>query len=117
MLTAMLAVSCGKADDEFTHDDATISAIYLTPASGSSSISIAGVIDNEAGTITFTIPKAQRKKVSISEVKLRANVAYDAFITPSLSGVKCLDEPIDITVTAKMTGRTQNYTISAVYGK
>ena len=102
---------------DFLHTDTTISAIYMSPATGTSSVSVAGVIDNEAGTIKFTVPKAKRKDIDISEVKLRATVGFDAYVTPVLTGIHDLSEPFDITVTQKTTGEQKSYTLSASYEK
>ena len=76
---------------DFLHTDNTISAIYMLPATGSSSVSISGKIDNEAGTIQFTIPRAKRKEIDRAAVKLRANVALDAYVTPPLTGIHNLE--------------------------
>ena len=81
------ASSCAKPDADFVHDNATISAIYICTtqkdASGKEKPDkFSGVIDQDAGTIVFTIPKASRKD-------------------------------IDLTVTAKMTGRTKDYHLTA----
>lgn len=119
--TAILAFTATGCTDEmkgdFVHDDATISSITMQPGSGSSSLSVSGVIDQEAGTILFTVPKAKRKEIDISQVRLRANIGLDAKITPSLSGWQDLSSPMEITVTATMTGTTKKYTLSATYEK
>ena len=118
---ALLALGLTGCTDpmkgDFLHTDTTISAIYMSPATGTSSVSVAGVIDNEAGTIKFTVPKAKRKDIDISEVKLRATVGFDAYVTPVLTGIHDLSEPFDITVTQKMTGEQKSYTLSASYEK
>lgn len=98
---------------DFLHKDNTISAIYMLPATGSSSVSISGKIDNEAGTIKFTIPRAKRKEIDRAAVKLRANVALDAYVTPPLTGIHNLESPMEITVTASMTGESRKYVLSA----
>ena len=98
---------------DFLHTDNTISAIYMLPATGSSSVSISGKIDNEAGTIQFTIPRAKRKEIDRAAVKLRANVALDAYVTPPLTGIHDLESPMEITVTASMTGESRKYVLSA----
>ena len=118
---ALLALGLTGCTDpmkgDFLHTDTTISAIYMSPATGTSSVSVAGVIDNEAGTIKFTVPKAKRKDIDISEVKLRATVGFDAYVTPVLTGIHDLSEPFDLTVTQKMTGEQKSYTLSASYEK
>ena len=57
----------------------------------------------------------------------RANVAYDAYVKVTkeggkdvdrtLYGIHDLSEAITLTVTAQMTGRTKDYTITAKYEK
>lgn len=116
VLAASMLASCAKPDAEFVHDDATISAIVIRPATGTSSLSVSGVIDNETGEIVFTVPKEKRREIDISYVKVRANVGYDAYVTPVLTGIKDLSSPMKITVTAKMTGTSKDYTLYAQYG-
>ena len=126
LLTAALAAlmpGCAKPDAEFLHDDCTVKAIYMV--SVLSGAQIAGDIDDEAGTIRFTIPKADRKKWQddegfVTRVKLRATIPYDAVITPSLLGQKDLiniEEPVEITVTATQTGRTKTYNMKAAFSR
>lgn len=117
LLGAVLVSGCVKPDPEYTHDHYTISAIYLQPAVSSQSISIQGTINKETGDILFTIPKEIRKSVDITQVKLRANINYDAFIEPPLTGIKDLSSPMEITVTARMTGNSKKYTLQAAYQK
>lgn len=102
---------------DFLHDDATISSIYMMPGTGVSSLTVIGSIDQEAGTIKFLVPKAKRKDIDISQVKLRANIGLDATCTPSLFGWQDLSSPMEITITATMTGTKKVYTLSASYEK
>ena len=112
------ASSCAKPDADFVHDNATISAIYICTtqkdATGKEkSDKFSGVIDQDAGTILFTIPKANRKDIDLTAVKLRANVGLDAYVKVTkelgkdvdrtLYGIHDITEGIDVTVTAKMT--------------
>lgn len=124
----LCALSCAKPDADYVHDDATISAIKMgttqKDASGKEkALTIDGVIDQDAGTVLFTVPKDKRRDIDLTAVKLRANVAFDAYVTVSkelgkdvdrtLYGIHDISEGIEITVTAKMTGRTKNYTLTA----
>ncbi|MGM9788044.1 MAG: hypothetical protein ACI3ZF_03970 [Candidatus Cryptobacteroides sp.] len=118
VLLAFALTGCEEPmEGDFLHTDNTISAIYMTPGRGTSSLSVSGVIDNEAGTVTFTVPKDKRKDIDLTEVKLRASVSLDAFITPSLMGWHDISSPKEITVTASMTGESKKYTLSASYEK
>ncbi|MBP5488631.1 MAG: hypothetical protein J6X77_03575 [Bacteroidales bacterium] len=126
---ALGASSCAKPDPEFVHDDVTISAIYICTtqkdASGKEKpLKIAGVYtDKEAGTIQFTVPKVNRKEIDLDAVKIRANVGFDAYVKVTKEGGKAVDrtlygihditEGIELTVTAKMTGRTKDYVLTA----
>lgn len=113
----MLAVSCLKADEEFLHDDNTISSILLLPAESTVSTTISGEINQETGEILFSIPKNLRSSIDITKVKVRATVSYDVVITPSLSGIKDLSEAYPITVTATQTGNSKAYTLRAFYSR
>lgn len=124
--------SCAKPDEDFVHDDASISAIYMQTtqkdATGKQlSLSIQGVINEESGEISFVVPKDKRKQIDFTAVKIRATVAYDAFVSVTKEGGKAVDRTlygihdisagIELTVTANMTGRTKNYTLTAQYLK
>ena len=131
-LLAMGLFSCAKPDADYVHDDATISAIYvlstMKDATGKTlSVSFPGVINQEDGSIAFTITKDKRKQIDLTAVKLRANVGYDAYIKVTkeagkdvdrtLYGIHDLSEGLELTVTARMTGRTKDYHITARYEK
>lgn len=122
--------SCAKPDADYVHDNATISAIKMgttqKDASGKEkAITFDGVIDQDAGTIAFTVPKDKRRDIDLTAVKFRANVAFDAYVTVTkeqgktvdrtLYGIHDISAGIELTVTARMTGRTKNYTLSASY--
>ena len=124
--------SCATPDAEFVHDDATISAISICTtqkdATGKElAISFPGAINQETGEISFTVTKDKRKQIDLTAVKFRANVGFDAYIHVTREGGKEVDrtlygihdvsEGIDLTVTAKMTGRTKDYHLSAKYEK
>ena len=113
----MLAFSCQKPDSEFLHSDNTISSILLLPAESTVSTTITGDINQETGEILFAIPKNLRSSIDITKVKVRATVGYDVVTTPSLSGIKNLEEAYPITVTATQTGESKAYTLRAYYSR
>ena len=114
---SMLTFSCQKPDSEFLHADNTISSILLLPAESTVSTTITGTINQETGEILFAIPKNLRSSIDITKVKVRATVGYDVVITPSLSGIKNLEEAYPITVTATQTGESKDYTLRAYYSR
>lgn len=125
---ALGANSCAKPDADFVHDDASISAIYICTTQKDVTgkekpISFAGVIDQDSGNIVFTVSKDKRKDIDLDAVKIRANIGFDAYVKVTREGGKDVDrtlygihditDVIDLTVTAKMTGRTKDYHLSA----
>ena len=93
----------------------TAGSIEVQPAGGGAGI--AGVIDETTGEVYFPIPKKEREKYDITSLMVRAEVEYDTFITPSLTGLKDLsdrDNPFTITLTAGDKG-TRTYTLWAFY--
>lgn len=112
-IAALVMGACAKPDEEFVHDDPTISAIYISPAFSDVPATVSGQIDQQTGKILFPISKSLQSYFDIRQVKVRANVGYDVRITPSLSGIKNLEEEYAITVTATQTGRSKNYTLRA----
>lgn len=106
-----------KAD--FLHDDCTIHSIYCYPVDAPVITQIAGKIDNEAGTIAFEIPNDKnRKYYDVTALKLKANIGYDAVISPSMSSdIWDLSEGKEFTVTATMTGKSKKYIIEAYFIK
>ncbi|BBL06077.1 MULTISPECIES: hypothetical protein [Alistipes] len=114
-LTAFAAGSCAEPEDEFLHTDSRLLSIEVQPAGGGAGI--AGVIDETTGEVYFPIPKKEREKYDITSLMVRAEVEYDTFITPSLTGLKDLsdrDNPFTITLTAGDKG-TRTYTLWAFY--
>lgn len=114
-LTAFAAGSCAESEDEFLHTDSRLLSIEVQPAGGGAGI--AGVIDETTGEVYFPIPKKEREKYDITSLMVRAEVEYDTFITPSLTGLKDLsdrDNPFTITLTAGDKG-TRTYTLWAFY--
>lgn len=112
-IAALVMGACAKPDEEFVHDDPTISAIYISPAFSDVPATVSGQIDQQTGKILFPISKSLQSYFDIRQVKVRASVGYDVRITPSLSGIKNLEEEYAITVTATQTGRSKNYTLRA----
>ena len=125
---ALSAFSCAKPDADYVHDDVTISAIKMgttqKDATGKEkTLTIDGVINQDAGTVMFTVPKDKRRDIDLTAVKFRANVGFDAYVTVTkelgkevdrtLYGIHDISDGIEVTVTAKMTGRSKNYTLSA----
>lgn len=104
--------SCAKADDEFEHTDSSIQSIEIQPAGGGSGL--AGYIDETTGEIFFPIPKTMRDKYDVTSLMVRASLQYDAYIVPSLSGLKDLSDPYEITVYAG-DGGSRTYTLWAFY--
>lgn len=92
----------------------------MYPESGRSDRAVKGIIDQETGEISFPIPKTMRNDYDPSRVKLKATVGYDVRITPSLLGIKDLDNDgngLKITVTATMTGESRDYILKAYYSR
>ena len=109
---ASLATSCAEAEDEVIHTDSTINSIEIQSAEGGAGI--AGIIDETTGEIFFPIPKQLREKYDVKKLMVRANVAYDTYIYPSLSGLKDLSDPMEIKVRAGDNG-SRTYTLWAFY--
>lgn len=111
----LTTVSCAKPDEEYLHTDNTISSIWITPADDATRV-VYGDIDEDTGIILFSIPRASRPYFpTLTSLKIRAIIGYDAVITPSLSGIKDLTSDFPITVTATMIGEDRNYILRAEY--
>jgi len=120
ILCAVLAFcsACAEPEKEFLHTDNTISSIIMYPEDGRSDRAVKGIIDQETGEILFPIPKLMRNDYDPSRVKVKATVGYDVKITPSLLGIKNLDnEGLEILVTATMTGESKKYVLKAYYSR
>lgn len=114
---SLIAFSCAKPADEFIHDDCTISSIMMTSEKDKTTAPIEGTIDQETGEIIFTVPRDKYNAWDLTRVKVRATIGYDAYISPSLSGIKDLSEEYRITVTARQTGKSKDYTLLAKYAR
>ncbi|MBR0109122.1 MAG: hypothetical protein IJM05_00790 [Bacteroidales bacterium] len=122
MIVAALGLaSCAVPDDEFTHDECAIRAIYVSPPGNSSAPQVAGKITvgaNGDAEVIFAIPRdyPSRYGYDPSSLTVRANVTYDVFITPGLEGRKDLsheDKPYVITVSNRTTGESHKYSLFA----
>ena len=88
-------------------------------------VSVQGAINQDDGTITFSVPLSKRNDIDLTAVKIRANVGFDAYVTVTkeagkkvdrtLYGIHDISEGIDLTVTARMTGNTKDYHLKADY--
>ena len=115
-----LVVNCAKPGEEYLHEDNSISSIFIVPASGTVSATINGVIapvpgKEDAYTIDFPIPRKLKSSFDLTKLKVKATVGYDVKITASLSGIKDLSEPYEISVEATQTGKVRKYTLQAYY--
>lgn len=123
---ALLLVSCVKADIDPAYDmdkypvNCSIVAAYCFPAESAKSVQVTGKIsDTPDGdgkySIEFVIPRnADAKYFDLTRLKIKANVDYDVYITPSLAGIHDLDDKTEeITVYTPLTGEKKIYVISA----
>ncbi len=115
-----LVLNCAKPGEEYLHEDNSISSIFIVPASSTVSATINGVIapvpgKDDAYTIDFPIPRKLKSSFDLTKLKVKATVGYDVKITPSLSGIKDLSEPYEISVEATQTGKVRKYTLQAYY--
>lgn len=106
--------SCAKAGEEFLHTDNTISNIWIMPSDNTTKL-IYGNINNETGEILFEISRENRLYFNSKSLKVKATVGYDAFITPSLLGIKDLSSDFPIQVEAIQTGEVRNYVLKVIY--
>ena len=120
ILCLPLAVNCAKPGEEYLHEDNTIHSIMITPATGTTSATVEGVIKpvegkDNAFTIDFPIPRKLRSSFDLTKLKVKATVGYDVKITPSLSGIKDLSDPYEVKVEATQTGQVKTYVLHAYY--
>jgi len=116
-LICVLALFTGCQDIDQLPDssDCTITAAraqYLTDATANTySTAVTGVITDT--NITFTYTGAAATSLIINKMRIYVTIPNSAKITPSLTGLKDLTSPLNITVTAG-DGTVKNYTISVV---
>ena len=92
----------------------------MYPESGRSDRAVTGVINQETGEILFAIPKVFRNDYDPTRVKVKATIGYDVKLTPSLMGIKDLDNGgngLEVKATATMTGETKTYVLKAYYSR
>lgn len=125
--TLVALAGCGKVvypdffvsgNEEFSHDNVEITSMILLSTVDGITSSIEGTIDQEAGTILFVVPRAEKAKFDLTNVRLTATIFYDAEISPKLGGrlwdVTSDEEGnprINLTVSSQMTGKTKEYTV------
>lgn len=115
VLGMALVSSCAKADQNYVHTDSRIITIEIQPDGGGTPIM--GVIDETTNEIFFPIPRRFRDAYDVTKLMVRAELPYDAYITPSLSGDKDLsdgDNRFEIRVMAG-DGSWRKYTLWAFY--
>jgi hypothetical protein len=115
VLGMLTAVSCVKPDENFIHRDSRIITIEIQPDQGGTPIQ--GIIDTVTNEIFFPIPKIAREAYDITKLMVRAELPFDAYIYPSLTGDKDLSDPdnrFEITVMAG-DGSYRKYTLWAFY--
>ncbi len=115
-----LVMNCAKPGEEYLHEDNRISSIFIVPANATVSAIVNGVIapvpgKEDAYTIDFPVPRKLKSSFDLTKLKVKATVGYDVKITPSLSGIKDLSEPYEISVEATQTGKVRKYTLQAYY--
>lgn len=110
--------SCKKAVNPFVHNDVEITSMVLLTTGFDIQSSLEANIDQEAGTIVFVVPRAQRNNFDLTKVKLTATVWFDAHISPKLSDriwdVTKDDEGnprVTLTVTSQQTGTQKQYQV------
>lgn len=133
LMTASL-LSCADVNEEFVfvHDTNTIEAMFASASHGATlfagqitEFNKAGQIvepnftqqevEGGYGLILFAIPKSLENDIDLTNVYLRANVTYDVFITPGLSGRHDITGD-GIIITAKSgTGTTRQYRVRGFY--
>ena len=117
MMTLLLMGSCAKPSEEYIHDNCEITAIEIANYNQPINYTIPGKINQETGEIVFPIPKNRKEYFDLTKLYVRANVPFDAIISPSLTGLKDLSEVRKVTVTATMTGKKKEYTLLAYYSR
>lgn len=78
-------VSCKEVEQPYDHTNVEITALVATDVVSNAYLD--GVIDQDAGTIVFKVPRALEDNYDLSRMKLTATVFYDALITPKLDGL------------------------------
>ena len=100
----LILCGCPTADEEFVHDSNTIAQMMCRATKGGGSEFIADIFEfdkNEKpvlgeftqeeveggyGIISFIVPATLKDEIDLKNVYLVANLSWDQFISPSLSG-------------------------------
>ena len=110
-----LFIGCQDIDQLADSSDCTITAAraqYLTSATaGTFSTAVTGVIGDS--TVTFTYTGTAATALDITNMRIYVTIPNSAKITPSLTGLKNMTNPLDIKVTAG-DGTVKKYTISVI---
>ncbi len=108
--TLLFFTSCDNAKEIVLRSNCEINSITIR--SSISGTEYLGKITDDQ--IVFVIPSSARDKVDITKLYVVANLPIEAAVKPSLSGLKDLSSPYDITVTAG-DGSKKNYTLIVMY--
>lgn len=133
ILTALcglfLFVACAKPDIDPAYDmdkypvDCSVRAAYCYPAVSAKATQITGVISKEADEdgkylIEFAIPKVEAKYYDLTQLKIKFNLDYDVYVTPSLVGIHDLDDKTeDVKIYSPLTKEEKVYTLKAYYSR
>ena len=131
-LMAMLLWSCAEAEKEYVHDSNTISQMICRASHGSSEFigtiyeydknggAITGEFTQEQveggyGIIIFEVPSTMENEVDLTNIYLVANLSWDQFITPSLSGRHDITGDGIIITVQSGTGSKRQYRVRGYY--
>jgi hypothetical protein len=102
--------SCEDHDPIVRKSDCTITSI--TVRGSATGTEYAGTIDDNQ--IVFNIPSSESSTIDITKLYVVANLPMEAIISPSLTGLKDLSSPFNLTVTAG-DGMEKMYTLLAQF--
>ncbi len=117
--------SCAKPDVDPAYDmekypiNCSVIAAYCTPLQSVKATQISGEISTEPDSdgkysIVFKIPRTEAKYYDLTQLKVKVNLDYDVYVTPSLDGVKDLDDKtLEIKIYSPISGDEKVYVISA----
>ena len=122
----IMLFSCAKADIDPAYDmekypvNCSIVAAYCSPAESPKSTQIIGNVSDTPDAdgkylVEFVIPKnGDAKYYDLTRLKIKVNLDYDVYVTPSLGGIHDLDDKTeDITIYTPLTGEKKIYTLKA----
>jgi hypothetical protein len=109
-LCAVSFSSCEDHDPIVRKSDCTITSI--TARGSATGTEYTGAIDDDQ--IVFNIPSSESSTVDITKLYVTANLPIEAIISPSLTGLKDLSSPYNVTVTAG-DGTKKTYTLLAQF--